>query len=89
MKHEAAVNCARWSPTGRMIASCDAEAGKQPTSLAVIFSTIIFIIQMYPASSSSGIERNTVIIYKINIRLIRLSNSLVVMKACVGVYDCV
>lgn len=26
MKHEAAVNCARWSPTGRMIASCDAEA---------------------------------------------------------------
>jgi hypothetical protein len=44
---------------------------------------------MYPASSSSGIERNTVIIYKINIRLIRLSNSLVVMKACVGVYDCV
>lgn len=26
MKHEAAVNCARWSPTGKMIASCDAEA---------------------------------------------------------------
>ena len=32
MKHEAAVNCARWSPTGRMIASCDAEAGKQTIS---------------------------------------------------------
>ncbi|CAK9084132.1 unnamed protein product [Durusdinium trenchii] len=26
VKHEAAVNCARWAPDGRMIASCDAEA---------------------------------------------------------------
>ena len=49
MKHEAAVNCARWSPTGRMIASCDAEAGKQPTSLAFFFfQLLLYIIIIYP-----------------------------------------